>query len=57
MTDAQNARIGEILRMLRLVRRELQEGTACERIKVIEKALLQLDAELEERSRDPGTPS
>ena len=44
-------RIREMLRLLQTVRADLEEGTVRERLKVIEKALLQLDAELDTARR------
>jgi hypothetical protein len=52
MTPVKNDHIREILSLLQKVRAALPESTALERIKVIEKALLQLDAELEPRGRE-----
>ncbi len=48
-----HARLYEILGLLRRVRAEVGEGSAGERLKVIEKALCQLEAEL----RDPKIPT
>ncbi len=49
MPEVNDDRIREILRLLSAVRGDVGEGAAAERLKVIEKALLQLDAELTER--------
>ncbi len=49
MDRAKNERIALILQTLRELRAELEEGAAMERLKVIEKELLQLDAELRPR--------
>ncbi len=43
-----HVRLQEILNMLRRVRAEVGESSTGERLKVIEKALVQLDAELSE---------
>ena len=51
MTAVTDDRIREILRLLQTVRADLAEGTPRERLKVIEKALLQLDAELDAARR------
>jgi hypothetical protein len=47
MSDIKHDRIAQVVRMLREMRAEMTEGRAIERLKVIEKELLQLDTELE----------
>jgi hypothetical protein len=52
MSDIKNERIDRIVRLIRELRASVADSRAIERLKMVEKDLLQLDAELD--SEEPG---